>query len=258
MNWTLKLIALLSAAGQTQVLAKRNFNRFDQAVLGEVPWKASDSQKLAPTMTVNVQGTASATFEPDRASIRIEVSAKNETEHSARAAWKTAAELVAEIIDSTSSVTEWRQSPSRTYDSSQSWPRSFDDSDDHSPTVANHFTAQLNALDMVDSLMKKVAGIEHVAARWAYWDLSEENKTSAVMSTNKASIKHCLDAGQRYADTLGYSTMELVGLDEQYNYLDSMEDESREKVTRTDEDPEEFKPQKVVAFTEVKCSIRLF
>lgn len=259
MNWTLKTIALLFAAGQTQVLALRRFDRDGQAILNEQPWKASDSQKLAPTMTVNVHSTATAIFEAERASMTIEVSAKNETEHSARAAWTTAAELVAEILETTASVTDWKQSPARTYNAKEEFfsRRWMDDSEDDSPTIANRFTVTVENPDMVESLRKRLTGIENVGARWVNWELSEENTKAAKMSTSKAAIKDCLKVGQRYADALDYSTVELVGIDEQYDYLNSLEDGDSGKVVRAEEDVE-FTPQKVEAFTEVRCNIRLF
>ncbi|GAB7340077.1 hypothetical protein MBLNU457_6570t1 [Dothideomycetes sp. NU457] len=257
MNWTTKVIAFLFAAGQTQALVR--LDRDGQAILNEEPWKASDSQKLAPTMTVNVHSSATATYEAECASLHIEVSAKNETEHVARAAWKTAADLVAEIVESTASVTEWKQSPSRTWNSKDEFysRRYIDDSEDRSPSVSNHFEVKVENPDMVASLKKRLAGIENVGARWISWELSEEHTTAAKMATSKAAIKDCLKVGQRYADALEYSNLELVGIDERYDYLSSMEDEENVRVTRAEEDVD-FKPQKVQAFTEVICNIRLF
>jgi len=258
MIWTRNLITLLFAAGQTQVLALQKSDHAGQAALAdEQSWKGTNSHKLAPTMTVNVEGSATATYEPEVACLDIRVSAQNETEQSARAAWKAAADGVSELLKENPSVAEWERFPERLHNDDEKLPGRFRSKDDEKtePTVSSQFTGRVESPDMVSILAKDLTKIDHVSISWVRWVLSEETKALAKMAAKESAIRDCLDAGQRYVDVLGYSTMELVGIDEQYTFF---EESDRSYRGYYFEDGPDVEPQMVQGETHVKCSIRLF
>jgi len=238
------------------VLALQKSDHADQAAMvDEQSWKATSSHKLAPTMTVSVEGSATATYEPEMACFDIRVSAQKDTKQSARIAWATAADHLHEFLDGHPSVGKWESFPERLYNDEKEmsrWSRSKDQ-EATGPTVTSRFTGRVDSINAVDSLVKNLTSMEHVSISWINYDLSEATKATAKIGVKKAAVKDCFEAGQLYVDMLEYSTIEVVGIDEQYIFFDQHSDSFR----YYDEDASS-ELQKVVAQTTVKCSMRLF
>ncbi|KAK4948886.1 hypothetical protein LTR10_012259 [Elasticomyces elasticus] len=224
MIWSPKFIAVLFAAGQTLVLASQKVDNAGQAVLDDQQsWTPSRSQKVAPTLTAKIEGSASATYAAEVAELHIEVSAQNETESAAFESWTVAAQHVSDYLQSRPSVVKFDRTSSRVIAGDSRRFKSKDNDESTGPTVMNRFIGSVESPEMVEVLTRELQSIANVRVQWIDWSLSDETKAMAKVSVKTAAIKDCFDVGQGYSDMLGtgYSTMELAEIDEQHSWFEA-------------------------------------
>lgn len=264
MSWLNKFVALVALAAHAQAFASKVASQSGQFVLDGSASDGQGSLATGPSLHIKVEGRGCETFKPDVATMEVRIYAENETESIARAEFDRAEETMSRLINSSLAMAEWKQFSLRSSNNAEtSRPSRFRGLDkDEEPTYSfsRRLTGHLDSVDLVTDLATNLTSLPNVQVRWVNWALLEETERAARFSTSKKAMKQCFENGRVYADALGYTTLKLVEVDEQYNYVEEAEEdvEKHGRMYFFDDSSDDFlTPRNLESCNNVKCAFIL-